>query len=62
MKTIRISDGLVMNFKMLLSNQGNVVNYYGPKNPGEFDTEWLKVFNSLQSSPAINRSGTNLVS
>ena len=37
MKSIRISDGLVVDLQFICDNPGEYVNYWGPKEPGECD-------------------------
>lgn len=37
MLVIRISDGLVMNYRMVWKNPGQFKNYHGTKKAGEYD-------------------------
>lgn len=40
MKSIRLSDGLVVGSAAeMFANPGIYVNYWGPRNPGEYDSE-----------------------
>lgn len=37
MKSIRLNDGLVVDFQFIYDNPGDYVNYWGPKKAGEYD-------------------------
>lgn len=51
---IRITDGLVMNFRMAFKTPGLVTNYTGRKKPGEVDLDWVKAYAKSQQQNFVS--------
>lgn len=60
-KVIRLSDGLVMDFKMLMKNPSTTnQRYWGTVPVGQIDVVWLNSYRQNQQNPTQNQ--TNFVS
>jgi hypothetical protein len=56
MKSIRTADGLVADLRMMLDAPGDYVNYWGEKQPGQYDIpprgdRWGHLLDSVAQPP-----------
>ena len=56
MKSIRTADGLVADLRMMLDSPGDYVNYWGTKEPGQYDIpprgdRWGHMLETVEDPP-----------